>query len=172
MMEKGYRLLNCNLWLDGANMQGVISEITPPKLTAKTEELYAGGMSAPIELQMGLEALELSFSLNDMNVTVLENFGLYQSNEGLKVKITGGLRKDNNANDVKPFEINATGTVSEIDMGTLKPGELGSMSVTMKLDYYKLSIDKNVKVEIDPINMIQVINGQDQLKNMRNALGL
>ncbi|RDH41644.1 phage major tail tube protein [Zooshikella ganghwensis] len=171
-MIKGYRLLNCNLWLDGVNMQGVISEITPPKLTAKTEELYAGGMSAPINLLMGLEALELSFSLNDMNVTVLENFGLYQSNEGLQVKVTGGLQNGNNASDVKPLEINATGIVSEVDMGTLKPGEVGSMSVTMKLDYYKLTIDKKVLSEIDPINMIQVVNGQDQLKAMRNALGL
>lgn len=171
-MVKGYRLLNCNLWLDGVNMQGVISEITPPKLTAKTEELYAGGMAAPVMIQVGMEALELSFTLNDMNTTVLENFGLRQGNEGLQVKVTGGLQNGNNASDVKPLEINATGLVSEVDMGTFKVGEVGSMSVTMKLDYYKLAIDKKVLDEIDPINMIQIVNGQDQLKAMRNALGL
>ncbi|MGI0118319.1 phage major tail tube protein [Zooshikella sp. RANM57] len=169
-MIAGYQLHNGCLWLDGVSMRGVIEEITPPKLTAKTEDFYAGGMDGPVPIIVGMEGFELSFSIKDMNTAVLENFGLQQGNDGLPVKIKGGLQKGN-SHEVKPFEVIGTGLVTEVDMGSLKPGEISTMSVTLKLNYYKLSIDNSVKAEIDLINMKRVINGVDQLKQMRDALG-
>ena len=56
-------LKNMNLFVDGRGYAGVVDELTPPKLTMKTEEHRAGGMDAPVELDMGMEKLEASFSL-------------------------------------------------------------------------------------------------------------
>ncbi|MFM9500773.1 phage major tail tube protein, partial [Streptomyces galilaeus] len=39
-----------NLFADGKGYAGVVEEVTPPKLTLKTEEFKAGGMDAPLEL--------------------------------------------------------------------------------------------------------------------------
>ena len=42
----------------------------------------------------------------------------------------------------------------------------------MDVTYYKLEIDGRVMFEIDPINCVRVIDGVDQLADVRNALGL
>jgi len=42
----------------------------------------------------------------------------------------------------------------------------------MSVTYYKLEIDGRVMYEIDVVNMVQVINGVDQLAGDRAALGL
>ena len=62
---------NFNLFVDGKGFAGQIEEFTPPKLTLKTEEFRAAGMDAPIELTMGLEKLEASFSLIAVDRAVL-----------------------------------------------------------------------------------------------------
>ena len=52
-----------NLFADGKGYAAVVEEITPPKISMKTEEFRAGGMDAPIELDTGMEKLECSFTL-------------------------------------------------------------------------------------------------------------
>ena len=47
-------LKNLNLHLDGVGKAGRIEEFVTPKITHKTEEFRAGGMNAPIELEMGI----------------------------------------------------------------------------------------------------------------------
>ena len=45
-------LKNFNLFVDGRGYAGRTEEVTPPKLTIKTEELRAGGMDAPISIDL------------------------------------------------------------------------------------------------------------------------
>ncbi|WP_183142474.1 phage major tail tube protein, partial [Pseudomonas coronafaciens] len=47
-------LSNLNLFVDGVSFQGDVPSLTLPKLTIKTEEHRAGGMDAPVELDMGM----------------------------------------------------------------------------------------------------------------------
>ncbi|MNR67663.1 Phage tail tube protein FII [compost metagenome] len=57
-------------------------------------------------------------------------------------------------------------------MGDWKPAGEAEIKHALKLVYYKLEIDGRVMYEIDPINMIQVVDGVDQLAAERSALGL
>jgi P2 family phage contractile tail tube protein len=57
-------------------------------------------------------------------------------------------------------------------MGDWKPGDKAEIKHAIKAVYYKLEIDGRVMYEIDPLNMIQVVDGVDQLAAERSAVGL
>jgi P2 family phage contractile tail tube protein len=64
------------------------------------------------------------------------------------------------------------GGIKEVDMGDWKPGDKAEIKHAIKAVYYKLEIDGRVMYEIDPLNMIQVVDGVDQLAAERSAVGL
>ncbi|WP_369674346.1 phage major tail tube protein, partial [Enterococcus faecium] len=65
-----------NLFADGKGYAGVVEEVTPPKLTLKTEEFKAGGMDAPLELDQGMEKLECNFTVASYEKELFAAYGL------------------------------------------------------------------------------------------------
>ena len=57
------KLKHFNLFVDGRGYAGKIEELTLPKVTIKAEEFRAGGMDAPMEIDLGMEKLEAEFTL-------------------------------------------------------------------------------------------------------------
>ena len=162
-------LKNLNLFVDGRGYAGQVEEIELPKLTLKTEEFRAGGMDAPIEVEMGMEKLECTFTLNGYNKDVLSLFGLAPGNHK-PLTIKGSLLSEDGAE--RPIQINLRGMLREVDMGSWKPGDKGTLKVMMALSYYKLTHSGQVMIEIDPTNLVRIIDGQDQLQQTRAHLGL
>ena len=58
-------LKNFNVYVDGRGYAGRVDELTLPKLTIKTDEYQWAGMSAPVEIDMGLEKLEMDLTFSD-----------------------------------------------------------------------------------------------------------
>ena len=50
-------LRNFSLFVDGTGYAGKVTELTLPTLTIQNEEYRAGGLDAPIAIDMGMEAL-------------------------------------------------------------------------------------------------------------------
>ena len=69
-------LSNCAGFIDGVSFAGEVPTLTLPKLTKKTDDYQGGGMSAPIEMGMGLEKLEAAFTTNGVRRESLKYFGL------------------------------------------------------------------------------------------------
>jgi hypothetical protein len=162
-------LKNVNLFVDGRGYAGQVEELTPPKLSMKTEEFRGGGMDAAVELDMGMEKLEASFSLKKYDKDVLSLFGLAPGN---LVPLTFRGVVESEDGTVKPLVIQLRGKIREIDDGTWKPGEAASLKVAMSVRYYKRTLDGEEIHEIDIENMIRKINGVDQLAAQRAALGM
>lgn len=160
---------NFNLFFDGKGYAGQIEEFTAPKLMLKTEEFRAGGMDAPVELTMGLEKLESSFSLLAMDRDVLSKFSV---TEGALVAVTAREALESFDGTVTPVVHAMRGKIKEIDVGAMKPGDKASIKISMALTYYKLTHGKSNVVEIDVENMVRVINGVDTMAKQRAALGL
>lgn len=161
-------LKNFNLFVDGLGYAGLIQEITLPKLSLKMAEIRNGGMDAPIDLEMGMDKLECSFTLAEYNPEVIKQFGL---RNGAQVTLTarGALDAEQG---VVPVVINLTGAWKTLDMGAWKAGENATLNVSVTLRYYKLSFAGNALVEVDVANMKRIIDGEDQLTETRAALGL
>ena len=161
-------LKNFNLFVDGNGFAGLVEEVTLPKLTLKMDDLYNGGMDAPIDLEMGMEKLECSFSLSEYNENVIQQFGL---RNGAQVSLTmrGGLDAEEG---VVPVVVNLVGAWKDLDTGSWKAGERAPLNVSVTLRYYKLTMDAQELIEVDVTNMVRIIDGTDQLADMRAAIGL
>ena len=160
---------NQTLFVDGRGYAGQLSEVNPPKLTLKLEEFRGGGMDLPIEITMGMEKLTADFTLISYDRDVLALFGV---REGTTVPFN--IREVLESFDGTTTSVVHTmrGKITELDSGTHKPGEMVPLKVAVSLTYYK-QVHGGVTVhEIDPANMVRVIDGVDQLAEQRRALGL
>lgn len=162
-------LTNCNLFVDGRGYAGKVLEVNLPKLKRKTEAYRAGGMDAEIDMPVGLEKLEGSFSLAGMNPDVLVFFGVADGE-----KFNGSFRGafTNQKGAVVKAVATWRGLLTENDPGSWKPGDKGEHKFTASLTYYKLEVDSKVIYELDPVNGVRTIDGVDELKAERDALGM
>lgn len=161
-------LSQCVMFMDGVSFSGDVPTMTLPKVTEKTEEYRGGGMSGSVDLPIGLEKMEASWVTNGVRKESLKFFG--QSDRTAGNVVFRASFKDQKGR-VKPVKATLRGAVKEIDMGDWEAGKKSEIKHAMAVSYYKLEIDGRVMYEIDVVNMIQVINGVDQLAADRAALG-
>ena len=161
-------LKNFNLFVDGRGYAGRAEEVTPPKLTIKTEEIRNGGMDAPISVDLGMEKLECQFILIEYDPERLKQFGLV-SGYSVQLTLRGALVDETSTT---PMVIGLRGMFTEVDMGKFKAGDKSTLQCTVACRYYSLDIGGNKIIEIDVDNMTRVIDGTDQLAAIREAIGL
>lgn len=159
---------NAACFVNGTSYIGEAEDLTPPKLTLKMEEYRGGGMDVPVEIDMGMEKMEASFVLTNFDKKVLSLFGVKPSQNQSLVFKAAGQSVDGT---VTSYCYEMRGVIKEMDSGALKAGEKAVLTCSMAVQYYKLTVGKEVIHEIDAVNMTRVINGVDQLKEMREALG-
>lgn len=162
-------LANMNLFVDGISFQGDIPSLTLPKLTLKTEEHRAGGMDMAIEMDMGMEKMEASYTSTGVRKESLKFFGLADGN-AFNGTFRGTYKIQRG--ETKPVIVTLRGTQKEIDFGDWKPGDKAELKHSVAVTYYKLEVGGETIYEIDPVGMKRVINGVDQLASQRRDLGV
>lgn len=160
---------NMNLFIDGRGYAGRVDEIELPKLTIKTEEHRAGGMDLPIEIDLGMEKLESTLTLSDLDAEIFKVFGLVD-NQSIPFTIRGAIQAQGEA--AQSVIINLRGGWKELDSGSWKPGDKSTIKAQVVANYYKLTINSVEVIEIDAINLIRKVNGKDQMASIRTAIGL
>lgn len=158
------------LFNEGLAYVGDANTVTLPTLTRKMEDWRGGGMSAPVSLDMGMEKMELSFTCGGPMRDVLRQWGA-PTVDGVYLRFSGNYQQEDGA-PLDHVEVIVRGRHSEIDMGDQEVGEASEFSVTMALAYYKLIWNGRTELEIDPMNMIEIVNGVDLLAARRSALGI
>ncbi|MBU1001911.1 MAG: phage major tail tube protein [Proteobacteria bacterium] len=169
MSAADHILKNFALFVDGRGYVGNCDELQPPSLALVTEDYRAGGMDAPISLDMGMEKLECSFTVSKQCEHLLGQFGV-SANNGVQLTARGALESLDGT--VIPVALNMRGTVVKIELGSWKPGEKSTLSVTVSLTYYKREQNGSVLHEIDVLNMKRIIGGTDRLAAIRDACGI
>ncbi|QSQ38922.1 phage major tail tube protein [Xanthomonas translucens] len=163
------KLKHFNTFGNGESWLGLANEVKLPVLTRKLEEYRAGGMSGPVSLDMGQEALELEIKFGGLMRPVLNQYGVTTHN-GVMLRFAGSYqREDTGAIDV--VEVVVRGRHKEIDMGTAKAGDDTEFTVKSALSYYKLTINGVPELEFDFVGMKEIVNGVDLLAVHRTAIG-
>ena len=161
-------LKNFNLFIDGRGYAGKVEEVNLPKLGIKTEEFRAGGLDAPVFVDMGMEKIETSFTLLEYDKDVLKQFGLVSGN-AVQITLRGAIQDDTT---VSAVIVKLRGMYTEMDMGKLAAGDKATLQCTLACRYYSLEIAGEQLIEIDVDNMTRVIGGVDKLVDIRKALGI
>ena len=162
-------LRNVNLFVDGRGYAGCVQMVQLPKLALATEEHRAGGMDAPVEIDMGMEKLEATWSMDSVDADLLRRWGL-SAGEQTAAVFRGALQSEDNT--VKSVAATCRGVLREVDWGDWKPGEKATLKCTMAVRRYTLAVDGETVHDIDVANMVRVVDGVDQLAAQRAALGI
>ena len=159
------------IWVDGIGKAGNAKEYTPPVLEVLTSDFQAGDMDMPVPVDEGMAAMESSFSIFGVDVTILPLFGLRQGERAtVSVRSTYTDLEGNSYDLVEQL----SGMISKIERDTQDTGSQRdkAMKVTMKLNYYKVVRSGVVLLEIDPINHVRKLGGIDMLEGIRALMQL
>lgn len=166
------KLKHLNLFNDGNSYLGVAKSVTLPTLARKMEAYRGGGMDGPVKVDMGHsdDGIQLEWTLGGWDLITLRQFGTVKV-DGVLLRFAGSVQRDDTG-EVSAVEIVCRGRHEEIDFGDAAPGEDTEHKITTTCSYYKLSVDGDVLVEIDLLNFVFNVDGEDRLAEHRKALGI
>jgi len=164
MTQLPRRLSGFTLFINGRDKGGLISSIKLPQLSVKSEGYRSGGMDMPVPiLTGGMDMMEVEITLSEYDPQVMGNLGNRSTPVQMQAK---GVARLNNA--YQTLVIKMSGYITQIPGWDWTAGETNpTMTFTTQLSYYAIDIDGVNVIEIDPVNMKRVINGQDQLEFIR-----
>jgi len=160
-------LKNFNLHIEGVGYAGVIEQFVPPKITVQTEEYRGSGLDTPVSLDMGIAAMQASWTMAEWSSDVQNLVGVVGG--GTSLTAYGAINDDSSLSAIG-VKITMRGQITESDPGTWKAGVKTQHKYTMKLRYLRIETDGNINVEIDIENMKRVINGVDQIEILRDKI--
>lgn len=161
-----YILRNCNIFVDRVSQIGQASEIELPVPKEKVEELRNAGMVMPIEVKLGYEKLDMKFKMTAFSPQVLRLFGL-KPGVVKEFMATGALvDEDGTTHSAVAY---VRGFLMEAKADNWKPGDKKNENDhTVSVRYYKLEIDGEPVIEMDPFSVS--IGGVSQTDDIRRAL--
>jgi P2 family phage contractile tail tube protein len=164
------KLKHFMLFHNGDKYAGEIVEFALPKLTRKMEDFRAGGMSGPVPIDLGQEAITCEWTAGGFMKDVLTQYGALR-HDAVQLRFAGAYQRED-SDSVDAVEIVIRGRHKEVDPGSAKSGEDTEFKVTSGASYYKISMNGETLMEFDFVNMIENIGGIDLLSKFRSALGI
>lgn len=162
-------LKHFNLFVDGVGYAGQIDELQLPTLAIVEEDFRAGGMDAPIGIDMGMEKMEASFTLSAFDSAALSQFGLV---EGAETQLTARGSLESLDGTKTPVVVQMRGKIKSAEPGSWQAGQKATWAFTASLRYYRYEQGGTALHEIDVLNMVRFVNGVDQLAAHRTNIGL
>lgn len=135
-------LKNFGVYVDGVGLVGKCESCKLPSVTLKTEEIRTGGLDGPVKQDMGIEAMEFSF-------TLLEYTGGFDAFGGAvdRAQFTfKGFAQSATGEDMAVI-VQMRGRVDVIDPAEAKAGQANGITFTASLVYLKYD-----GLEIDILN--------------------
>ena len=166
------KLKHFNLFNDSNLYGGIAKTVTLPKLGRKMEAYRGGGMDGPAKADLGFsdDGIVLEWTLGGWDLVALRQFGAVRA-DGVMLRFAGSVQRDDDGG-VSAVEIVVRGRHEEIDFGEATPGEDSEHKISTACTYYKLSVDGEVITEIDCLNFVFTVDGEDLLAEHRKAIGL
>lgn len=160
-------LRNYTGFIDGFGYAGKIKEGTPPTVSLQVEEYLAGGMAAPIDIDMGaVEKMECSMTFSEYSNALYAHIGKTDT----PLTLRGAQVGPNGETESVIYQMR--GLLREVEPGSWQRGNVPDKKLMFTPHYLKISIADQPVVEIDAENMIRRIGGIDQMADQRRALGL
>ena len=164
------KLKNFATFVDGVNYMGETPEVTLPTLSRKMEEYRSGGMNGPVGIDLGQEKMEAEIKAAGWQTDLLARFGA-PTHDAVMLRFAGAIQADDDA-AVQAVEVVMRGRIQQAKPDNAKAGDMTNMTYKYSLSYYKLTENGEVRVEIDLVNLVEIVDGDDNLAAVRTALGV
>ncbi len=157
---------NFNAFVDGVSYFGRVSEGTLPNVKIQTAAHRGAGMDGPVGVDMGLEGMTADLTFDEWDPVIMGKLGRIER----LVFRPAALADDET--EATPIIATVSGLITANEIGGLKPGEPSKLKMLVDVRTFRLEIASAVVIDIDLPNGRRVIGGVDQLRSLRNAMGI
>ncbi|WP_404427305.1 phage major tail tube protein [Ureibacillus chungkukjangi] len=160
-----------NVYDDTEKLVGVAAEVTLPTLEAMSETVSGAGMLGEYESStpghFGSITIEIPFrTLTDKSFSLLKHKGrsivLRAAQQSYDVS-GGGIQQ-------RGLKITLRGLPKALELGKLAAGTQTETKNTIEVLYMKIEENGRVLLELDKLNSIYIVDGEDMLADVRNLI--
>jgi len=166
------KVTNFKVYRDGTDLMGVV-DATLPALESISETISGAGIAGEIEVptlgHFGPMALSLNWRTTTSSAITLAR------QEAHHLELRGAIQVFDPATGkyaIQALKVVVRARPKKMDPGKLAMGKASDSASELECSYIKLWLDGEEKFEIDKLNFICVIDGVDQLAEVRAALGI
>ncbi len=165
------KITNANVYINGANLFGMVKEFEAPKIVQKMTEHEALGMLGTIELPSGIEKMEAKAVWASVYPDALEVVA--NPFAALNIQVRGSLERytSNGRAQEVPVVIFMTATCQDLPMGDYKRHEPVELESNFNVTAARLEVDGVAIVEFDAFANIYKVNGLDVAVNYKANTG-
>lgn len=156
-------------WVDGVGFKIGLEEAKVPEITDQGEAFRGGGMLAELDVPLGLEKFAASIMMASIDPPLMKQAGL-KAGKFNRITLRGNLA-DQFSDDEKEVIAIVEGRLSAAPKAWKAGAKSGVEYPISTIKYYKLIIGDELIYEIDILNMVQFVSGEDQLKTARGNTG-
>lgn len=165
------KVVNYNVYDDTEKLVAVSAEVTLPTLEAMSETVSGAGIlgeyESPTPGHFGSITIEIPFRvLIDKSFQLLKNAGrsIVLRAAQQSYDVTQGRQI------IRPLKITLRGIPKALELGKLSPGAMTESKNTLEVLYMKIEENGKVLLELDKLNFIYIVDGEDLLVDIRNSI--
>lgn len=166
------KLINFRVYLDGVDLLGV-ADVQLPSMEAMTDTVKGAGIAGEIESPVLGHFQSMTATINWRTVT--RNQIALAAQKVHHIDARGAIQimdAGAGAYIVVPCKVVMRGTPKKTDLGKLEVGAQQEAQTELEVIYLKLTLDGVDRLELDKLNYIHNVDGEDSLAEVRSALGL
>ena len=165
MIEYPRTIRDFSVFIDGFGYGGRATEAKLPELKLQTANHRGSGMDAPVEIDMGMEALSAEVTLAEWRPELITMFGTTQR---FTLRPAQMGQDDYSADEII---CGLGGRFTVVNFADLKPGNDVPMKLTAAVDFFEMEMNGTQLFKIDVKAGVRIIGGIDQLAEKRRAMG-
>lgn len=166
------KVYDANVYVNNASKHGQASEITAPTITAVMTDYKAMGMVGSAEFFNGFDKIETTIKWTYPDNEAQKACANFLKPVDLMIRSSKAEYDNTGISAEKPIVMYVRGYPKAHPGGSFKAKEDTELENTFTVNYYKLEIDGEEIVEIDVMNNIYKVGGEDLLADRRQNLGL
>jgi P2 family phage contractile tail tube protein len=166
------KVIDAVVYVNNSSKHGQASEVTCPTVSFKNDEFNALGMIGTPSFFSGIEAMEASIKWTyPDNEAYME---LSNPFEAVDIMVRSNKGVWNNGGKVEDQSIVIFMSVlpKEHQSGTFQSKEATEVESPLSVNYYKLMVDGEDIIEVDVINNVFKIDGEDMIADWKTNLGI
>lgn len=164
------KINDANAYLDGVKMIGTGASFDIPEINMKTSTISGGGINGEVDSPTigQFESMEQAVSFNTLYSSAIGMLSP-KSAVNLTFRASQQVYDKTGGYNFKGLRVVEKGRVKKFKPGKIEKGEGMEAEVTLELTYILIEVDGESVLEIDKLNGVYKVNGEDMLAEI-NAL--
>lgn len=166
------KVYDANAYINNTSVHGLASEVTLPNVTAIMNDYKSLAMIGKLKLFNGFDAMEAVIKWTYPDNAAQKACANFLKPVDVMIRSSKAEYDNGGITNEVPIVAYMKGYSQEHQGGSFKNEEDTEVETTLSVHYFKLEIDGEPIIEVDVLNNIYKVDGEDLLAERRENLGI